>query len=39
VLEKGLCGQCYKQGHRMGDLSCPDRGKPRRRPTQAELKA
>ena len=39
VLEKGLCLQCYKQGHRMGDLSCPDRGKPRRRPTQAELKA
>jgi hypothetical protein len=39
VVDKNLCKQCYKAGHHIGDPSCPDKGKPRRRPTQAELKA
>jgi hypothetical protein len=39
VLAKRLCYQCYKAGHRRGDDSCPEKGKPRRKPTQAELNA
>ena len=39
VVDKDLCKQCYKAGHHIGDPSCPEKGKPRRRPTQAELKA
>jgi hypothetical protein len=39
VVDKNLCKQCYKAGHHIGDPSCPDKGKPKRRPTQAELKA
>ena len=39
VLEKQLCFQCYKKGHRMGDAACPEAGKPRRRPKPEELNA
>jgi hypothetical protein len=39
VLTKRLCFQCYKAGHRRGDDACPEKGKPRRKPTQAELNA
>jgi hypothetical protein len=39
IIEKGLCWQCYQPGHRIGDAACKEKGKPRRRPTQAELKA
>jgi hypothetical protein len=39
VVDKNLCWQCYQQGHHIGDPACKDKGKPRRRPTQAELNA
>ena len=36
VMEKRLCLQCYKPGHRIGD--CKEKGKNRRMPTEQELK-
>jgi len=39
VWEKRLCLQCYKPGHRIGDAECKERGKPRRKPTEAKLTA
>jgi hypothetical protein len=39
VMEKQLCFQCYKKGHRMGDAACSEAGKPRRRPKPEELNA
>ena len=39
VWDKRLCLQCYQPGHRIGDAGCKEKGKPRRKPTQAELKA
>jgi hypothetical protein len=39
VVEKNLCWQCFQPGHHIGDPVCKDKGKPRRRPTQAELNA
>jgi hypothetical protein len=39
VVDKNLCWQCYLPGHHIGDSACKDKGKPRRRPTQAELNA
>ena len=39
VLEKQLCFQCYKKGHRIGDTACSEAGKPRRKPKPEELNA
>jgi len=39
VWDKRLCLQCYKPGHRIGEAACKEKGKPRRKPTDAELKA
>ena len=39
VVEKRLCFQCYKAGHRINDAACKERGQKRRKPTAAELKA
>jgi hypothetical protein len=39
IMEKGLCWQCYKAGHHIGDPACKEKGKPRRRPTKEELNA
>lgn len=39
VMSKQLCLQCYQPGHRIGDDSCKEKGKPRRKPTAEELKA
>ena len=39
VMQKGLCLQCYKVGHRIGEAVCKEKGQARRRPTAAELKA
>jgi Zinc knuckle len=37
LMAKGACFRCYKTGHLSRD--CPDKGKPRRVPTQEDLKA
>lgn len=37
LMAKGVCFRCYKAGHLSRD--CPDKGKPRRAPTQEDLKA
>jgi hypothetical protein len=37
LMAKGACFRCYKTGHLSRD--CPEKGKPRRTPTQEELKA
>jgi hypothetical protein len=37
VMEKKLCLQCYKPGHRRGDDTCPEKGQKRRRPAPGEL--
>jgi hypothetical protein len=37
VMAENLCFQCYKKGHLRGDAACPEKGKPRRQPTQQEL--
>ena len=39
VMSKQLCLQCYLPGHRIGDDSCKEKGKPRRKPTAGEIKA
>jgi hypothetical protein len=37
VVEKNLCWQCYQPDHHIGDPACKEKGKPKRRPTKAEL--
>jgi hypothetical protein len=39
VLEKQLCFQCYKPGHRIGDGACKEKGQKKRKPTKEELNA
>jgi hypothetical protein len=39
VMDKRLCLQCYKPGHRIGEAACPEKGKDRRKPGPNELKA
>jgi hypothetical protein len=39
VMDKGLCLQCYKPGHRRGEAACKEKGKERRKPSADELKA
>jgi hypothetical protein len=39
VLDKQLCFQCYKPGHRIGDATCKEKGQKKRKPTKEELNA
>jgi hypothetical protein len=38
VMDKRLCLQCYKPGHRIGDAACKEKGQKKRMPTEQELK-
>ena len=37
VMDKRLCLQCYKPGHRIGDAAYPEKGKEKRKPTKEEM--
>lgn len=39
VMEKRLCLQCYKPGHRINDAACKEKGQKKRMPTEQELNA
>ena len=39
VMEKKLCLQCYRPGHRIGEAACKEKGQNKRMPTEQELKA